>query len=377
LSDVTINGSGIIDGNGNLVRDGSDVDVPNKMFALKSCENVRIEGLTLRQSGWFTLLANDIDGLQLHDMTVRPDRDGLDIISSRHVRVHGIDLQGGGDDAVVLKSDYATGKVLNSYDIIVANSVLGCGCNALQFGSETVGNFTDILWQNITVTGAGKAGIGIVTMDGSHISSVSYRHITMSKVATPVFMYIGARSRRPGSSTFVGSISGISLADITATNIIGEDKKWTATLDGQPPDEDAGVHSLHTVGPNISVANARFMYKGGGDASDASRVPPHPYDEYPPRKLGTRPSYGWYMRHVNGVSLRNVTVGFEDEDDRPAVMVDGECDLVEIDAFSAARGGGAAEYDIGLRKGCDSIKLTNSPSIVTKNVGDGPLVEFV
>lgn len=369
LSNVTINGEGLIDGAGHLTSSGSAHDAPNKMFSLKSCSGVRLEGLTLKNGGWFTLLANDIEGLHIQDVTVRAQRDGFDIISSRHVRVYGVDIRGGGDDAVVLKSDYATGKALLSYDVVVANSILGCGCNALQFGSETVGNFTDIHWENITVTEAGKAGIGIVSMDGSHISRVSYKNITMSKVTTPVYMYIGARSRRPEPGTHVGSISDISIEDISATDIVGKRGNWTATLDGQPADNDAGVDSLHVVGPNISVKNATFTYEGGARAATAEVVPPHPYDKYPPRYLGDRPSYGWYLRNAVGVSLSNVKVDWEAEDERPAVVVEGACD-VTVDKLTAAHGADAVDYDVGLRGGCTGVKVTNSPGIVTKQLDD-------
>ena len=68
---------------------------------------------------------------------------------------------------------------MHSVNLTVTNSVFGSGCNGLNFGSETVGDFTDVLWENITVTHAGKAGIGIVTMDGAHISNVVYRNISI------------------------------------------------------------------------------------------------------------------------------------------------------------------------------------------------------
>ena len=50
-------------------------------------------------------------------------------------------ISGGGDDAVKFGSDWSVGKRLNSYNVTVVNSVVGCGCNGLQFGSETLGDF--------------------------------------------------------------------------------------------------------------------------------------------------------------------------------------------------------------------------------------------
>ena len=52
-------------------------------------------------------------------------------------------ISGGGDDAVKFGSDWSVGKRLDSYNVTVVNSVVGCGCNGLQFGSETLGDFHD------------------------------------------------------------------------------------------------------------------------------------------------------------------------------------------------------------------------------------------
>ena len=37
---------------------------------------------------------------------------------------------------------------LDSYNVTVVNSVVGCGCNGLQFGSETLGDFHDYHFGN-------------------------------------------------------------------------------------------------------------------------------------------------------------------------------------------------------------------------------------
>ena len=59
---------------------------------------------------------------------------------------------GGGDDAIVLKSDWSLGAQLDSSNITVRDCTVGSwGNNALQIGSETVGDFTGIRWQRIRV----------------------------------------------------------------------------------------------------------------------------------------------------------------------------------------------------------------------------------
>ena len=70
----------------------------------------------------------------------------------------------------MLKSDWSLGRYVNCENITVRDSRVGTvGATALEIGSETAGNFTNILFENIVVTSAGDAGIGIVNMDGGTV----------------------------------------------------------------------------------------------------------------------------------------------------------------------------------------------------------------
>ena len=112
--------------------------------------------------------------------------DGIDICQCRHVRVDRALIHNGGDDALVIKSDYSTGMPRPSFDHVYSNSVIGSdGASALRFGSETVGEIYDFLWENITITRAAKAAIGLVSMDGAHIHDIVYRNITAVR-STPL-----------------------------------------------------------------------------------------------------------------------------------------------------------------------------------------------
>ena len=97
----------------------------------------------------------------------------------------------------------------------------------MQFGSETSGNFRDILFDNVTCGEAGKAGIGIATNDGGNISNVAYRNITLIHTAIPISFGSGARAwqRRPPPWR-VGRISNVSFADVRAVNVSWSQIPW-------------------------------------------------------------------------------------------------------------------------------------------------------
>eukprot|EP01043_Picozoa_sp_COSAG02_P041467 COSAG02_NODE_3440_length_6739_cov_10.354819_6_plen_132_part_00 len=88
----------------------------------------------------------------------------------------------------------------------------------------------------------------------------------------------------------------------------GRGSNYTSSLEGQPPDPSYGLHTAHSVGPNIAIKGLKMTLPGGGDAADVSIVPPHISGSYPPRYLGVRPAYGFFMRRAEGVTLSDVSI---------------------------------------------------------------------
>jgi len=72
---------------------------------------------------------------------------------------------------------------------------------------------------------------------------------------------------------------------------------------------------------NIHFKNVSITARGGHPVSDAE-IKPAENNEYFPRNLGTMPAYGWYLRHVNGVSFVDCKFNFEKSDGRPAFVID-------------------------------------------------------
>jgi polygalacturonase len=92
LENVSIVGSGRIWGKG-LVRSqprdtqpGQQV-VGNKAIALKQCHNVVLRDFSILMGGWFGILATGDDNMTITNLKLDTNRDGMDIISCRNVRV--------------------------------------------------------------------------------------------------------------------------------------------------------------------------------------------------------------------------------------------------------------------------------------------------
>jgi hypothetical protein len=72
----------------------------------------------------------------------------------------------------------------------------------------------------------------------------------------------------------------------------------------------------------VTLTNVKLTVPGGHPASDADVVPPEGLLRYRPREYGTRPAYGFWLRHVTGVTFVNTEVQFDKADGRPAFALD-------------------------------------------------------
>src|SRR6266508_3077377 len=199
-----------------------------------------------------------------------------------------------------------------------------------MFGSETCGDFTDYNFDRITITGANKSGLGLVSMDGAVISDVHYRNITMTGVSSPIMQKIGTR-RRCGNNPGIGSIHHITYDNITG---VGKSSpQYSPTLWGAD-----STHRIH----DISFNNVKLTVPGA-HSNIGTGVPSNDPNNYNPNSIGTRPSYGWYIHNANNISFTSGSqVDYASGDARPAVITNAGS-TVTFDGFKAERSTGSTD----------------------------------
>jgi len=138
----------------------------------------------------------------------------------RNVQVHDCNFTGCVDDTLGMKSDYALGRTIDSANFYVWDNYFESGCNGLQFGSETAGDFHNVNFWNIRIALAMKAGIGITCNDGAIIDGVNYRDITISGAANPIYMLITDRLRTGDTTRKVGTIRNVKISNVTVTDVV-------------------------------------------------------------------------------------------------------------------------------------------------------------
>ncbi len=364
LTNLTFAGLGKIDGHKGLTTGNPSSGTPgDKALCLVMCSNITITDITITNGGHFGILAQACTNMFLNNVKIweKTSRDGFNLIDSSDVLVTNCDLQGS-DDTMCLKSTYALGRKGSSRNITVVNcQILSTENNATQFGSETVGDFTNVTFSNLTITGAGKAGIGITSQDGAVISGVTYNNITMSNCACPIFIKLDYRTTDTPNPA-VGAISNISIANVVAVHSTLFSRTNTSTINGY-----SNTNAMTNVFiQNITFSNVNVSNIGGHPAGDISIWPAENQD-WQPQNFGQWPSYGWYLRWARNISFTNCQVHFDNNDDRPAVIADTVSNIF-FDNFIADVGSGNTNYDMGFTNAfnftiANAVASANAPSL--------------
>jgi polygalacturonase len=331
LSNIGFTGSGTIDGGDNFITGNPKPGQADKLISLTRCTNLTMNGITLKRGGHFAILINGCDGVTSDHLNIQTadDRDGWNVINTRDATFNNITIAAN-DDALVFKSDWALGQRFVQGDVSVNNAHLSAKCcNALMFGSETCSDFAHYNFSHITITAAGKSGLGLVSMDGANISDVHYNDVTMSGTASPIMIKIGTR-KRCGDSPGIGSISDVTFNNVTGTGA----GAYSPTIWGQPGHPVSGI-TFNNVGLTVP----------GGHGPMSIGVPSDNGD-YNPNSIGTRPAYGWYLHNVDGITFNNATLHTDSPDGRPAFLADAAANVRLNNATVEA--GDASPFDLGF-----------------------------
>lgn len=172
-----------------------DAKRPRTLLVSKS-SNVTIEGITLKQAGFWTIhiLYSDhvtVDGVVIQNNIDGhgPSTDGIDIDSSSYVLVQNSDIDCN-DDNFCLKSgrDWDGLRVNRPTEyVVIRNCISRAGGGLITFGSETSGGIRHVLAHDLKAKGT---GVGLrfksATTRGGTVEDIYLHNIEMDGVGTAI-----------------------------------------------------------------------------------------------------------------------------------------------------------------------------------------------
>ena len=331
LKNIRISGFGSIYGYG-LSREESRLPgVANKAIALKECVNVDIQDISLIRCGHFALLATGVENLGIRGVKVDTNRDGFDIDACRNVRISDCSVNAPWDDAIVLKASYALGYYKDTENVYISNCMVSgydqgsmiagtyqmdepqapdqdFNTGRIKFGTESSGGFRNIVISNCIFDRC--RGLALETVDGGIMEDIVISNITMRNIVnSAIFLRLGARMRSPQGKA-VGAMRRISISDLNCYNI---DSRFACILISGIP--EAKIE-------DVSISDVRIVQRGGGNKEWAGIQAPEKEKSYPePSMFGALPASTLFLRHVDGLNIRNLDVRFLEEDSRPAMYL--------------------------------------------------------
>ena len=315
-----------------------------KTIALKNCQNVEISGIAIYNTTDLAVYFAGCENVNIFGIQMKVYIDGISPDNSKNVRIHDCDVETG-DDGIVFKSSYTLNRLDICKDIHVWNCKVKSRCNAIKFGTETNGGFENILIENIDIRETRITGISIESVDGAIVDGVKIRNVKMTNVNAPIFVHIGKRMRGPAGRE-VGKIENVTLENITADGPYEEyeimpwnyfsykredriQKPWDfGCADGVCFKDDgkeknpvwqmtSNVCGLkESPLENITLKNVHLKLDGG--VQEYKKEVPEEAQDYPEVYVYGRilPAKGIYFRHIDGLTLDNVTVETYREDMR-------------------------------------------------------------
>ena len=317
-------------------RDAVESGWGNKSISLKLCRNVIIRDVTILHGGHFAILATGVDNLTIDNVKIDTNRDGIDVDACKNVRISNCTVNSPFDDGICPKSSFALGYSRVTENLTITNCQVSgydegtlldgtykrdyrnqngtfSPTGRIKLGTESNGGF-----KNVTITNCVfdySRGLALEAVDGAWLEDVAISNITMRDVSnSPIFIRLGSRNRGPRETMRPGAIRRVMISNIVVFNA---DPKYSSIISGIP-----GVAI-----EDVTLQNIRIYSQGGGTREQAALEPPEKEDTYPePSMFGDLPAYGFFLRHVKGLQLRNIQVNFLKSDMRPAFWLNNVAD---------------------------------------------------
>ncbi len=311
-SNVAIDGGGTIDGNGEKPEWTDPVTQntvlrPVLMFLTKG-QNVSARNIAVRRSAMWGVVAAEDDGLLIADLNVDSNiyggRDGMDIVDSHDVLIERVNVWSD-DDSICFKSH--TAKGVDGATVRLSTVGRSQRANGVKFGTASFGAFRNVVVEDMLVKHVGTGALTVTAVDGATVSNLTFRRVTVDHALRTFFVLLGKRRE---ATALPAWISGVRYEDITATNLVEPAAVSGQSLDGTT------YRSYDILLSNVRQAVAGGVGTTPGEPAEYAGIYPESNYWTGNSKL---PTYGWFFRHVDGLTISGSSTAVQAPDVRPAI----------------------------------------------------------
>ncbi len=310
------------------------VTIRPQIIEFLNCKNIRVTDVTLRDAASWVQSYKLSDSIVIDGITVESDaywnNDGIDIIDCQNVSITNCDINAS-DDGICLKS-YAVNDVgiILCENIYIGNCRVRSSASAIKFGTASYSGFRNVVVENIKVYDTFRSAIALEMIDGGFLENVLVQDIKGRNTGNAIFIRLG-KKYQPAPT---GKLRNVMIRNVKV-------KVPFTTPDADYEIRGPALPFFHNVFPssivglpghpveNVTLENIQITYPGKGNKAYAnlplSRVEevPEEANKYPEFSMfGELPAWGFYVRHVEGLTMNNIKIKIRKPDYRPAMVFD-------------------------------------------------------
>ncbi|MEO5907399.1 MAG: glycoside hydrolase family 28 protein [Saprospiraceae bacterium] len=350
-SNIAITGNGEIDGQGrrmalhldslfyagqidsidyNFVEMRPREPIRPQILEFVRCKNILIKNVTIKNASSWVQTYEQCEKIIIDSIRVESDaywnNDGIDISDCKNVRITNCYVNTG-DDGICLKS-HSRQHYCDS--IYIANCTIRSSASAIKFGTLSVGGFKNVTIENIKVYDTFRSAIAIECVDGGILENILVENIEAVNTGNAIFIRLGHRN----STTPAGTLRNVTIKNIKV-EVAFERPDYAYEIRGPAlpffhntfPSSITGVPG-HKV-ENVTLENIEINYPGRGN-NGLANMPLSRLDQVPEKEAGypefsmfrELPAWGLYVRHVDGLTMKNISFSIAAPDYRPPMVFD-------------------------------------------------------
>lgn len=358
---ISITGQGTIDGQGAKLAlhidslfyigeiDSGMYELPMKrplapirpqVIEMVHCKGIVVSGITIQNGACWVSTYDMCEDMVIDSIRIDSDEywnnDGIDLVNCKNAIVRNSYVNAA-DDGICLKSYiYEFDGTEYCENILIENCTVRSSASAVKLGTASYGGFRNVVIRDIKVFDTFRSAIALEAVDGGFLENVLVENITATNTGNAIFIRLAKRSRRFDPGT---------LKNVTIRNM-------TVEVPFERPDvayklQGPALPFFHNIFPasitgipghdveNVHLENIEIRYPGKGNPAYANmplwrlEQVPEQIGLYPEFSMfGELPAWGFYVRHVRGLTMEDIRLSIDEADYRPAMVFDDVQDLM-------------------------------------------------
>ena len=299
-----------------------------RLLIFRECKNVEVDNVTFRNAANWVTMYDQCENVKVNNIRIHStafwNNDGIDIVDCDGFVLTNSYIDAS-DDAICLKSHSAKKLCQN---IEVRHCTARSSASGIKFGTMGAGGFKNVRIIDNTVYDTYRSAITIQSVDGGICENILVDSLYAINVGNAIYLNIGARRDK---QSFMDGVTIRNLyCEVAAT-------KPDAGYEYEGPVEDLprNISPCGIIGlkdskiKDVTLENIEIVFPGGGDPyyahvglDELDIVPemPKAYPEFSQHE--ELPAWGFFIRHVDGLTMNNIKLTALKKDYRTAIVMD-------------------------------------------------------